>query len=99
LNIFDCNFEPRGLVSDDDHSSPRDEKCDEISLPDKKSSGAIAVAKSAANTDDALEEDFANCILKCKSVFKCKLCPRIICLNEEMVKVHLKSKVITFVEF
>ncbi|PUZ51552.1 hypothetical protein GQ55_6G196900 [Panicum hallii var. hallii] len=78
---------------DDDHSSPRDQECHEISLPVKKSSRANAdSAKSGANTDDAVEADFANYILKCKSVYKCKLCPRIMCLNEEMVRVHLKSK-------
>jgi len=87
------------LVSDDDHSSPRDQECHEISLPVKKSSPANAdSAKSAANTDDAVEADFANYILKCKSVYKCKLCPRIMCLNEEMVRVHLKSKVINIEE-
>ena len=85
-----------GFVSDDDeHSSPRNQECREISLPIKKSSSADAdSAKSADNTDDAVDADFPNCILKCKSVFKCKLCPRLICLNEEMVKIHLKSKVI-----
>jgi hypothetical protein len=84
------------FVSDDDeHSSPRDEERHEISLPIMKSSGANAdSAKSADNTDDAVDADFPNCILKCKSVFKCKLCPRIMCLNVEMVKIHLKSKVI-----
>lgn len=88
-----------GLISDDDDSSPRDQERHEISLPDKKSSVAKAdSAKSAANTDDAVEADFANCILKCKSVYKCKLCPRIMCLNEDMVRVHLKSKVINFEE-
>ncbi|RRT71503.1 hypothetical protein B296_00018848, partial [Ensete ventricosum] len=36
--------------------------------------------------------DFANYILKHKSVFKCRLCPRIVCLSEDTVKTHLKSK-------
>ncbi|CAL4998880.1 unnamed protein product [Urochloa decumbens] len=82
-----------GPSVDDDHSSPRDPECHEISLPVKKPSGAIAdSAKSVANIDDAVETDFANCVLKCKSVYKCKLCPRIMCLNEDMVRVHLKSK-------
>ncbi|KAF4349852.1 hypothetical protein G4B88_030380 [Cannabis sativa] len=35
---------------------------------------------------------FPECVLKSKSVFKCKLCPRIVCLNEESLKAHLKSK-------
>uniref|UniRef100_A0A0A9EMZ7 Uncharacterized protein n=1 Tax=Arundo donax TaxID=35708 RepID=A0A0A9EMZ7_ARUDO len=80
------------ISDDDEHSSTKDED-QEISLPVKKSSGGNAdSAKSAANRDDAVDEDFANCILQCKSVYKCKLCPRIMCLNEEMVRVHLKSK-------
>ncbi|XP_066393400.1 rRNA-processing protein EBP2-like [Miscanthus floridulus] len=80
-------------IDDDEHSSPRIQERREISLPIKKSSSADAdSAKSADNTDDTVDADFPNCILKCKSVFKCKLCPRLICLNEEMVKIHLKSK-------
>ncbi|XP_062107454.1 uncharacterized protein LOC133818549 isoform X2 [Humulus lupulus] len=35
---------------------------------------------------------FPGCVLKCKSVFKCKICPKIVCLNEETLKAHLKSK-------
>ncbi|KAG6394348.1 hypothetical protein SASPL_144932 [Salvia splendens] len=40
------------------------------------------------------ETDFetADCILKHKSVFKCRLCPRIVCLSEETLKAHLISK-------
>lgn len=65
-----------------------------ISLPVKKaSSGDADSAKGAVNKDDAVEVDFSNYILKCKSVYKCKLCPRIMCLSEEMVRVHLESKV------
>lgn len=37
--------------------------------------------------------DFPACILKSKSVFKCRICPRIVCLNEETLRAHLKSKV------
>ncbi|XP_062191347.1 uncharacterized protein LOC133895198 [Phragmites australis] len=78
---------------DDEHKYPRDEEHHEISLPVKKSFGGNAdSAKSSSNTDDAIEDDFANYILKCKYVYKCKLCRRITCLNEEMVRVHLKSK-------
>ncbi|PPD90245.1 hypothetical protein GOBAR_DD12814 [Gossypium barbadense] len=41
---------------------------------------------------EPLPDDFPACILKCKSVFKCKLCPRIVCLNEETVRAHFNSK-------
>ncbi|XP_006654221.2 uncharacterized protein LOC102721273 isoform X2 [Oryza brachyantha] len=81
------------LVDSDEHISPRHEEDPDISLPIKRaSSGNVDSTKDAANMDDALEVDFNKYILKCKSVYKCKLCPRIICLNEEMVRVHLKSK-------
>lgn len=32
-------------------------------------------------------------VLKFKSVFKCRLCPRIICLTEDTLRNHLQSKV------
>ncbi|GAB4832342.1 hypothetical protein Ancab_006358 [Ancistrocladus abbreviatus] len=44
------------------------------------------------NENDPLPDDVARCILKCKSVFKCRLCPKIVCLNERTLRAHLKSK-------
>ncbi|GJN12957.1 hypothetical protein PR202_ga31286 [Eleusine coracana subsp. coracana] len=77
----------------DEHISSEIKEHTEISFLAKKAdSGNADSAKDAADRDDLVEADFANCILKCKSVYKCKLCPRIMCLNEEMVRVHLKSK-------
>lgn len=46
------------------------------------------------NSSDPIQSEFADYILQCKSVFKCRLCPRIVCLNEDTVKAHLNSKVI-----
>uniref|UniRef100_A0A452YRH8 Uncharacterized protein n=1 Tax=Aegilops tauschii subsp. strangulata TaxID=200361 RepID=A0A452YRH8_AEGTS len=81
-----------GLLSDE-NSSLVYEQYQAISLPVKKaSSGDADSAKGAVNKDDTVEVDFNNYILKCKSVYKCKLCPRIMCLSEEMVRVHLESK-------
>ncbi|XP_019173155.1 PREDICTED: stress response protein NST1-like isoform X2 [Ipomoea nil] len=31
-------------------------------------------------------------ILKCKSVFKCRICPRVVCLSGETLHAHLNSK-------
>lgn len=77
----------------DENSSLVYEQYQPIALPVKKaSSGDADSAKGAVNKDDAVEVDFNNYILKCKSVYKCKLCPRIMCLSEEMVRVHLESK-------
>lgn len=55
-----------------------------------------------ANTEDAEADneaktsDVLDCVLKSKSVFKCRLCPRIVCLTEETLKAHLTSKVFFF---
>ncbi|KAL4582489.1 hypothetical protein LXL04_007039 [Taraxacum kok-saghyz] len=45
-----------------------------------------------ANANDAITSAVLDCVLKSKSVFKCKLCPRIVCLTEETLKAHLQSK-------
>ncbi|WOK92515.1 hypothetical protein Cni_G01206 [Canna indica] len=55
----------------------------------------IGKAKSgdgSVDMNDTIQSDFVNYILKHKSVFKCRLCPRIVCLSEDTVKTHLKSK-------
>lgn len=41
---------------------------------------------------DGMDFDVKDCVIKCKSVFKCRLCPRIVCLSEETLKAHLNSK-------
>ncbi|XP_068345559.1 uncharacterized protein [Pyrus communis] len=42
--------------------------------------------------EESIPVDLPDCIVKCKSAFKCRLCPRIVCLNEESLRAHLKSK-------
>lgn len=46
---------------------------------------------------DETDINMADCVIKCKSVFKCKLCPRIVCLSEETLKAHLASKASIFI--
>ncbi|XP_020099186.1 troponin T, cardiac muscle isoforms isoform X2 [Ananas comosus] len=55
-------------------------------------SNCLDAARNSPNINDPSDPDFASFILKCKSVFKCRLCPRIICLSEETVRAHLTSK-------
>ncbi|KAB1211251.1 hypothetical protein CJ030_MR6G021559 [Morella rubra] len=42
--------------------------------------------------NESLTADTPACILKCRSIFKCRICPRIVCLNEETLRAHLQSK-------
>lgn len=62
-------------------------------LPDESSLGTLDPQSDILSMKESLPEDIPACILKCKSVFKCRLCPRVVCLNEETLKAHLKSKV------
>ncbi|KAG0459699.1 hypothetical protein HPP92_022827 [Vanilla planifolia] len=50
------------------------------------------MTKITVGPNDPTHEDISNFIIKFKSVFKCRLCPRILCLNETSVTTHLTSK-------
>ncbi|XP_061996993.1 uncharacterized protein LOC133714755 [Rosa rugosa] len=41
---------------------------------------------------ESLSVDLPEYVVKRKSIFKCRICPRIVCLNEEALRAHLKSK-------
>ncbi|PKA59711.1 hypothetical protein AXF42_Ash011835 [Apostasia shenzhenica] len=58
---------------------------------DKKDE-ASAAAAITLDPNDPIQSEFSKFILKFKSVFKCRLCPRILCLNETAVRTHLTSK-------
>ncbi|KAI9162381.1 hypothetical protein LWI28_026732 [Acer negundo] len=36
--------------------------------------------------------DVSDCILQIKSVFRCRICPNVLCLTEEFLRAHLNSK-------
>lgn len=42
--------------------------------------------------DPNVQAEIAKFILKCKSTYKCRLCSRILCLNEATLMAHLTSK-------
>ncbi|XWS36910.1 hypothetical protein CRYUN_Cryun20dG0125700 [Craigia yunnanensis] len=61
-------------------------------LPSKHGAQILETISNTPTIEESLPDDFPDCILKRKSVFKCKLCPRIVCLNEETMRAHFKSK-------
>ncbi|KAL9231304.1 hypothetical protein vseg_006546 [Gypsophila vaccaria] len=79
-----------GLIAKDDDSESESDK-DQLNyvLPPKKDDSATVKTKSEVLP---VTGDVPNCVLKFKSVFKCRLCPKIVCLNEESLATHLKSK-------
>ncbi|XP_011035136.1 PREDICTED: lisH domain-containing protein C1711.05-like isoform X2 [Populus euphratica] len=68
---------------------------DGYSSDDRKTHTGIETHKKQSNAtadEESLPDDIPDCILKCKSVYKCRICPRIICLTEETMRAHLSSK-------
>lgn len=84
-----------GLPSSEDDLVPADkgEDVGVTHLLEKKKLGISDKLYSAGAEKDENLSDLPSCVLKIKSVFKCKICPRIICLTEEILRTHLKSKV------
>ncbi|OMP11889.1 hypothetical protein COLO4_03615 [Corchorus olitorius] len=90
----EVNVDSAGLIYRDDDESEDDDREIYIknNLPSKRDAETLELKSIAPTQEDPLPDDFSACVLKCKSVFKCKLCPRIVCLNEETMRAHLKSK-------
>ncbi|KAJ0753909.1 putative transcription factor C2H2 family [Helianthus annuus] len=88
----EVNLDSSGSPANDDDSG--DENYKQVINGSQLSANRfdMATAQSAAADKDAVTNDVLDCVLKSKSVFKCKLCPRIVCLTEETLKAHLKSK-------
>ncbi|GER35609.1 nuclear factor Y [Striga asiatica] len=79
----EVNLDSSGLPTSDD----------DVAAQDSRKNGGVdnLLAMAEQSPNEALI-DTPDCVLKCKSVFKCKLCPRIVCLSEETLKAHLNSK-------
>ncbi|KAL6993989.1 hypothetical protein U1Q18_012098 [Sarracenia purpurea var. burkii] len=78
----EVDVDSSGLITNDDEIGTGP---DGQSVIRRHSSSKSDAEKDATGSD-------VGCILKHKSVFKCRLCPRIVCLTEETLKRHLKSK-------
>ncbi|KAE8722318.1 putative Retrotransposon protein [Hibiscus syriacus] len=91
-SAHEVGVDSAGLIDDDEE--PRDDKQIFINNKLHTKHGAQLQGKNlhTPTKEEPLPNDFPSCILKCKSVFNCKLCPRIVCLNEETIRAHLSSK-------
>lgn len=63
-----------------------------IAGAEAKKYGKINASDISVDCNDPIQADLSF-ILKYKSIFKCRLCPKVVCLSEETVKRHLSSKV------
>ncbi|KAH9305469.1 hypothetical protein KI387_009873, partial [Taxus chinensis] len=62
-----------------------------IESAQSKHSNQWAEAVDETERDRGLH-DLDDCVIQCKSVFRCKLCPRIICLSVDSINMHVDSK-------
>lgn len=91
-SVNEVNLDSSGLpTSDDDITTQKHMQIITESHPSGKGN-AEPVNTEHGQKKDEIPLDAADCVLKLKSVFKCRLCPRIVCLSEETLKAHLTSK-------
>jgi len=90
----EVDLESSGLpISDDDAETGNEKQIHTDSqLSGKRDYEELKIQSNIMAQKESIPEDIPDCILKCKSVFKCRICPRIICLNEETLRAHLESK-------
>eukprot|EP00268_Persea_americana_P007584 TRINITY_DN1284_c1_g3_i4.p1 TRINITY_DN1284_c1_g3~~TRINITY_DN1284_c1_g3_i4.p1 ORF type:complete len:250 (-),score=75.73 TRINITY_DN1284_c1_g3_i4:459-1208(-) len=96
-NEVDCDSSGLMLNEDDEDTVKDGQSSEDRSLTGKGHAESAAGKRStdavkAFNAKDTTQADFDDYVLKCKSVFKCRLCPRIVCLTEDTIKAHFNSK-------
>lgn len=90
------------ITEDDDASTGHERPALMVDQLLGKSGSKLPEEESKIMPDEeSIPVDLPDCIVKCKSAFKCRLCPRIVCLNEESLRAHLNSKVrcVAYVSF
>ncbi|XP_075475782.1 uncharacterized protein LOC142511428 isoform X2 [Primulina tabacum] len=91
-SVNEINLDSSGLPTSDDDMTTENGGLNIVgSLTRHEGSTNLVDNRDKPEKNDT-EFVMADCVLKCKSVFKCRLCPRIVCLSEESLKAHLNSK-------
>lgn len=91
-SAHEVNLDSSGFPTSDDDTVTQDAQ---PTIPVNGTSEGVdgSVNDGATVTMDGdLPSTIADCVVKHKSVFKCILCPRIVCLSEVTLQAHLKSK-------
>ncbi|KAL8472653.1 hypothetical protein ACS0TY_029749 [Phlomoides rotata] len=92
-SVNEVNLDSSGLPTSDDDAAAQNGVQNMLgSFADVETNSLLAGAHNSPEKDGKTDFDTADCVIKCKSVFKCRLCPRIVCLSEDTIKAHLSSK-------
>ncbi|KAJ4707033.1 C2H2 type zf-met: zinc-finger protein [Melia azedarach] len=87
----EINAASSGVIDEDDGEIGNDRTvCRENQLYGKRY--ANDTKSNIIAEKDSVPADFPDCVLQIKSVFRCKICPRVLCLTEETMRAHLNSK-------
>ncbi|CAN0896640.1 hypothetical protein LINGRAHAP2_LOCUS18614 [Linum grandiflorum] len=94
----DGNSTPSGYISEDssaneidgDPSGSTDE--DDASEDERRFSKPNDRKGVSTTVKGFAPADMPHCVLQFKSVYRCRICPRIICLTDQTMRVHLASK-------
>ncbi|KAL9158427.1 hypothetical protein ABFS82_08G068200 [Erythranthe guttata] len=92
-SINEVNLDSSGIpTSDDDTLTQIGGENILASIPIGEGDNVLAGEEHTPEEEEETPIDLPDWVLKCKSVYKCRLCPRIVCLTEETLKAHLSSK-------
>ncbi|KAL5571328.1 hypothetical protein UlMin_020925 [Ulmus minor] len=91
-NEIDIDSSGQPINEEDDETGSERESLIHRQFSDKSSAKLQEKDSNIMEEKDLSLANFPACVLKCKLVFKCRICPRIVCLNEETLMAHLKSK-------
>ncbi|XP_010534430.1 PREDICTED: uncharacterized protein LOC104809979 isoform X2 [Tarenaya hassleriana] len=84
-----------GVDDDDDDSDHADEyreKMRKTKVSSRPGFEALSTKFDAVGEKEEHDQDIPDCMIRCKSVFKCRYCPNTICLNDATMRAHVASK-------
>ncbi|KAJ7975783.1 C2H2 type zf-met: zinc-finger protein [Quillaja saponaria] len=91
-NEIDVNSSGMPFYEDDAETGKERETLTDGDFSGKNGLKLLERKSKVVDDKELSPSEFPSYIFKCKSVFKCKICPRIVCLNEDTLRTHLKSK-------
>lgn len=91
-NVVDVNSSGLLFSEDDAGIINERQKLFNRELPSERDSEVSRRKSTVLVEKKPLPVDMPSYVLQCKSVFKCRICPTVICLTEDTLRDHLQSK-------
>ncbi|XP_065848536.1 uncharacterized protein [Euphorbia lathyris] len=88
----EINADSTGCTSEDDGSESDKQNTVSLQLSGKHGASVLKEEINGVAQKDSVPHEMPDCVMKFKSVYRCRLCPRIVCLTKETMRSHLNSK-------